>query len=48
MTCIGLVHAFRVQQRLQGTLGCRVGLVTLEAAEQRVGNTIFIEAIRVA
>jgi len=43
---IGLFHFFRVQQRLEEILGCRVDLVMRDAVKRQLRDRIFAEAIR--
>jgi len=43
---IGLFHFFRVQQRLEEMLGCRVDLVMRDAVKRQLRERIFSEAVR--
>jgi predicted nucleotidyltransferase len=45
---IGLFHFFRVQQRLEQILGCRVDLVMREAVKPQLRDQILREAVRAA
>ena len=43
---IGLFHFFRVQQRLEQILACRVDLVMREAVKPQLRDRNFREAVR--
>lgn len=43
---VGLFHFFRVQNRLEEILGCRVDLVMRDAVKRQLRERIFAEAVR--